>query len=378
MPVAIHPASKLSSALLALLFAATVQAGPCFVDQSASGSDDGSTWVDAYVDLQSALGNALCSEIWVAAGIYRPTSDPNDREATFLVGQGVSVYGGFAGGEAQLDERDWQVNVTVLSGDIDANDAVDGHGRTAHYLDQVGANSHTVVTVGPGEDWVRLDGLHVSGGLSNRPECAQTSSQHPDLPDPVDLPGPDCFGGGILADRARLELRDVLIIGNIAGHGGGLAQHGGEADFARVQVSGNLAYWAGGGMLLARVFGMIEDNTIPGETDAVPAAFLSDVGLHGNDANAGGGLVTAGSLYRTDRLVVGSNYAERFGGGLCECFLAGFDGAVFRPAFASAHSNLIVNGNWTLFFGGGISAWAELHGDTRQGVQLNLYNALIT
>ncbi|MGY6588994.1 MAG: choice-of-anchor Q domain-containing protein [Wenzhouxiangella sp.] len=378
MLTAISSAIRRTLALLLLLLTVSAQAAPCLVDQSAKGSNNGSSWTDAYVDLQLALGNQACAEIWVAAGSYKPTSDPTNRAATFLIGEGVSIYGGFAGGENSLVERDWTANVTVLSGDIDNNDRVDQHGRTPHYLDQVGANSHTVVTVGPGQSWASLDGLQITGGLSDRPECAQTDSQHPDLPDPIDLPQHDCFGGGILADRANLRLRNVLLIGNIAGHGGGLAQYRGAADFSRVQASGNRAYWVGGGLLLARIFATVDDNTVPGVADAVPSAFLNDIGLHGNDANAGGGLVTAGSLYRTDRLVVSSNQAERFGGGICECYNASFDGAELRPVNAPSHSNLIVSGNGSLFAGGGISTWGELKGTTRPGIQLQLYNAAIT
>jgi hypothetical protein len=53
-------------------------------------------------------------EIWVAAGLYNPTSDI-DSSVSFVMKAGVAIYGGFAGIEAELNERDWVLNETILS-----------------------------------------------------------------------------------------------------------------------------------------------------------------------------------------------------------------------------------------------------------------------
>ncbi len=89
-----------------------------YVDDSAQGANDGTSWANAYVDLQSALGQAQSGDqIWVAAGTYRPSADA-DRTKYFELKDGVKLYGGFAGTESSLSERDWRTNVTELSGDI--------------------------------------------------------------------------------------------------------------------------------------------------------------------------------------------------------------------------------------------------------------------
>lgn len=61
-------------------------------------------------------------EIWVAAGIYKPTTS-SDQSASIQLRAGVAVYGGFAGNETTRGERNPQANVTIFSGDIDGNDS---------------------------------------------------------------------------------------------------------------------------------------------------------------------------------------------------------------------------------------------------------------
>ncbi len=94
-----------------------------YVDLGATGANNGTSWNDAYVDLQPAIDAAAPGdEIWMAAGTYKPTSWPNggseEREKHFSLKNGVTVYGGFTGTETSLDERDVEINETILSGDI--------------------------------------------------------------------------------------------------------------------------------------------------------------------------------------------------------------------------------------------------------------------
>ncbi|MCB9277259.1 MAG: hypothetical protein H6564_24715, partial [Lewinellaceae bacterium] len=92
-----------------------------YVNDDAPGANDGSSWTDAFTGLQDALALAgqcpSVTEIWVAAGTYKPTSG-TDRNAAFVMKDGVAIYGGFNGTETQLSQRDWVANVAILSGDI--------------------------------------------------------------------------------------------------------------------------------------------------------------------------------------------------------------------------------------------------------------------
>nr|WP_294936310.1 T9SS type A sorting domain-containing protein [uncultured Flavobacterium sp.] len=91
-----------------------------YVNAGATGANNGSSWANAYTSLQSALSAVTSQDIWIAAGIYKPHA--SDRNASFAIPSGITVYGGFNGTETQLSQRNWRVNQTVLSGDLLGND----------------------------------------------------------------------------------------------------------------------------------------------------------------------------------------------------------------------------------------------------------------
>ena len=106
--------------ILSIFLSGVARGAVIYVDADATGADDGSSWTDAHTDLQDALAAAGSGdEVWVAEGTYYPTST-STRTFSFHLETGVAVYGGFDGTETQLSQRDWETNVTVLSGAIGA------------------------------------------------------------------------------------------------------------------------------------------------------------------------------------------------------------------------------------------------------------------
>ena len=92
------------------------------VNPGALGANDGSSWANAYLLLQSALAAASNGdELWVAAGVHTP-GPVGSRTATFQLKTGVRIYGGFAGSESNRAQRDPSSRETILSGDLSRND----------------------------------------------------------------------------------------------------------------------------------------------------------------------------------------------------------------------------------------------------------------
>ncbi len=129
------------------------------------GTNDGSSWANAYSDLQGALAVATSGdEIWVAEGTYYPTTTAN-RGISFDLKDGVALYGGFEGTETLREDRDWAGNPTILSGDIDGNDMLSG---TFPSLTFTGFenNSHNILTIELSTDAqnIVVDGFTIQNG----------------------------------------------------------------------------------------------------------------------------------------------------------------------------------------------------------------------
>jgi len=142
-------------AVLATLLSAPALSDVLYVDAQATGSADGSSWANAFTDLPAAIAAAgPGDEIWVAAGTYTPTAT-TDRTISFVMKDGVGIFGGFGGAETQRSERDPAAHVTILSGDIGA-------------AGDTGDNSVHVVTVNAS---VRvsgvLDGFTITAGRTD-------------------------------------------------------------------------------------------------------------------------------------------------------------------------------------------------------------------
>ncbi|HRF46545.1 MAG TPA: choice-of-anchor Q domain-containing protein [Anaerolineales bacterium] len=236
-----------------------------YVQPNTSGFQDGLTWSTAMSSLQDALAFATRgTEIWVAQGLYFPDNGvmqtPNARSATFSMKDLVNLYGGFAGHETTLAQRDPAAFSAVLSGDLLQNDVnTDGNWVAERYTDQVGAdNAYHVVTAGSGL-FGTLDGFIITGGNA-------------------DGGSPNNVGGGLYNAGSQIALRNLVFSGNSAVGGGGLLNTGSGSTLTNAVFVGNFGTF-GGGM----------------QNDGGSNGTLTNVTFSGNVGGLGGGLFNANS-----------------------------------------------------------------------------------
>jgi len=233
--------------LLLILSPSPIAQGVIHVDDTATGANDGTSWADAFTDLQSALAVALPPlQVWVAEGTYKPTPGL-DKFATFK--PRTWTYGGFAGHETALGQRAGLFESTILSGDLLGDD---GPGFA-----NVTDNSETVVQFdwAPGALERHLDGFTITGGnavggwgggvvaagvdafaLANCRFVANRASS----------------GGGLAVILASGRVADCTFLGNEGAAGGGVfVDIGSGVVFERCWFLGNRAGHGGGGGMLA-------------------------------------------------------------------------------------------------------------------------------
>lgn len=293
--------------VLALLgCAALAHADVCRVTPTGAGVG---AWDDTST-LQAALGNAQCTEIWAAAGVYRPAT--SDRAASFVILPGVAIYGGFAGTETQRDERRPALHRTVLSGDIGEDDIdVDGNAIAESAADIQGDNSYQVVvmdgTTGtPLLDDTTLDGVTITAGNA-------------------DGDWPQNSGGGLFCNGMGAgsvcspTVRHVVFSGNAGKYGAGMSNVGNSGNSSptvtHVTFTGNAAsvdagamtnYVVGAGTsspVLVNV--TFSDNHALGNGGAIRnfassgaaivQPFLVNVTFAGNSAAEGGAIINQGT-----------------------------------------------------------------------------------
>jgi hypothetical protein len=307
--------NALAAVVATFLWSATANA-VCYVDSAATGAKDGSSWSNAYTSLQSALHDRTAKEIWVRRGVYKATTT-TDQTISFAVALGTQLYGGFAGGESNRDARDPVANPTILSADIDSNDANVGSTNVDTGLADIhGDNSYHVVTISGASTgmidgptiidgftitggFAKYSGFHANGGGLNCDGHGNGSGT-----DAVDCnpflshlvfsgnaavgDGGAVYDNGLNRGASNPQFEDVSFVGNSArGNGGAIcnvADNGGGASplLSRVKFLANSA--ALGGAMYDRGEGAV--GTVPSFSDPL----LTDVMFEGNSADTGGGM----------------------------------------------------------------------------------------
>ena len=233
-----------------------------FVDQSATGAGTGLSWEDAFTELQPALNTAVDGdEIWVACATYEPTQlldEKDPRSLTFSITSGVSLFGGFAGTETSLDEREPNpfFNQCVLAAQSIAKGGDEG--------------PYHVISISGVTEPILLDGFAVVGGRATgevgelqqgggmRISLSNVALRNMHFEDNRTVTNGPGFGGAVYSDRSTLTVADVSVRDCASGRGGGFAIQGGDFFAQRMTVTDSLGGFAGGPALFGRAGARME------------------------------------------------------------------------------------------------------------------------
>jgi predicted outer membrane repeat protein len=309
---------KIVLSIVGLLATASAQATVYYVDSTkADNTGAGTSWAAAKKDVQDAINLALVDgdEVWVKAGTYLPTMDPSGiasptapRDKTFYITtKNIKLYGGFAGTETTSAQRNADVNVTILSGDLDG---LSGTADAYHVMLTASRNSTCVV-----------DGFTLTGGRADGTGTTTTASFsfNQDYGGGMynrssGLTVRNCIftantaltnGGGIYSTTTSPVVRNCTFSANTAGNGGGMYNSLISTPVSNCIFYANTASSAGGAMYNTSGNVTIANCLFVANTAATGGAMYTNSNfpvmrgctIYGNTATGSGGL--GGGLYYT-------------------------------------------------------------------------------
>ncbi len=289
-PRASAPVSVLAAILLT---AGSAAAGTvCYVDSRATGANNGTSWADAYTDLQTALLAAqppTTTEVWVAEGTYRPTLMGITQGKSFAIREGLGVYGGFSGLETSRAQARPEVVQTVLSGDLAGDDGPDLSNRKDN------ARNVVELDVGTTIEGFRITGGHADnyykggGGVASTPQAGWKTFP-PSYVSRCTFDRNHAMTGGAVAVSQATLVSECVFVGNTAVWGGAVS----SGTFSRCKFFGNSA--------------------IDGGAAYGNGLTCRDCVFSGNSAGRGGAVYGQATLVNC---TMANNTATERGGGIC-------------------------------------------------------------
>ncbi|HPF40247.1 MAG TPA: thrombospondin type 3 repeat-containing protein [Phycisphaerae bacterium] len=271
-------------------------------------SNDGSTWALAKLTVQAGVEAAAANgagggEVWVAAGIY---GNPVTMRGF------IHVYGGFAGTESTLSERDRDANPTILDGDI------------------LGQRYKVITANNLGFQPCTVDGFTIRGGEAYASDgagvyCYRSAPRISNNIIRENGAGDD--GGGIYSlDGSPLIVNNTITRNAADNNGCGISCRGGAPMICNNTISGNRVNDRGAGIYLYQSAATIWNNVIVGNRttsgegggiycqDCFPV--IVNNAIISNTASSGGAIFLRDASAYIDNMIIAFNSSGLFHVGL--------------------------------------------------------------
>ena len=291
-----------------------------YVKAGATGTGDGSSWGDAFTDLESALAavSAAKSEVWIA-GDLAPSAAPTP----VYIENDVVVRGGFAGTESSADERTegsrtlidgadaYDLLVVSLKADVDvAFERIDFKRAKARAFDMRGFGNVSFSCCdfeGNGRETQTVDGRAIRA-MAGQGEASLSVSNCTFAGQMYKTLANDTGNGAAIyaANLARLTVDDSLFVTNGLpkgnGNGGGRHVHGWAVCASSTPVTMRSARFSGNCGILSNAYGSTRDGGVVYIDGAASGSAFTNCVFTGNfelrkngDNTYGGALVFAPS-----------------------------------------------------------------------------------
>ena len=302
------------------------QAKVFYVTTTGGGYKDGSSWGNAYADVQKAIDaayNAGGGEVWIKAGTYKHGS-------AMTIKNNVAIYGGFAGTETSKDQRVAGKNITYLDGEGKYRVFYNNYTESNPLTNSAKLDNVTIQNGYTSDDGAGMYNKYASPEITNCTFSGNSASV------------PYGRGGGMYIASSSPTLTNCTFKNNYANDGGGIAL-GGDDDSVPVLknciIYNNSAnYWAGG-IYISGTKSKIINCTICGNSsgysygglyasNSLGSKIVNCTITNNRAREYSGGVYAQGTSISFSNCIVWGNSDTKYGyASFSDCVVAGITGA---------------------------------------------------
>lgn len=323
---------KIIALPLLLVFFFNLARAQVFVKLDAHGANNGTSWIDAYTNLDSAIQKTSSGQIWVAAGTYKPSlMATNFNFPTFTIAKNISLFGGFSGNEFSLNQRNIANNPTILSGDVGiVGDSTDNTPRvitiTGTNIDSTCILDGFTVVRACYRNYAGFDydnaAIYISTGNQNSTPVIRNCTIRDNF---------GTYGAGIYVTNSQALIINNFITNNVAYEGAGIyLDYAGNAKIVSNRITNNkcvggFTHLSGGGIQIQAycapyIYGNLIDNNMVGHygggicIESNYSATITNNIISNNRSNTGGGIYIDFTATDIINNLIMSNKATNGGG----------------------------------------------------------------